>query len=1568
MANSLARWTNGRPVITVSELDQRSSISEWLVLGPYPFDTPNRFARALNIGETDAITVDPTGVERTVSPVEGQPHENAAVPNGFSYWERLSGEPQYSLAQRFPGHTQALAYAATYLHATEHERVVLRVRDWENGRRCLTQVFLDGVPIGNSGAPIVLNLDPGEHCLLLKIAGSSTGNTAWHIIAEMGWVQPLTESFGVGLIQPSGFWRGDEGTPRVEIDTVVVNTSRHADTIPAIVASQTGNGPASITRILEPGAATSVRLSAPIGANQPGAEVDITISAGETEIPAVISIPKLPDPGVIHVVEGFHCDPVWVSDQHHYNLVSLENVRQLVDACLANPAYRAFVHEIDYLKPFMDEYPDYRAVVFGLIQRGQISVGSSYNEPNENNCSGEGIIRNILYGHAYHRHFLGGDPLVYHAWDVFGHIPQLSQILAKSGLIGVIWSKHIYGFPPIFSHISPDGTAVPHIRTPYGWGTYSIDRLRETVQPLLAEKQSYGMKRHLVMDSGDFTSPSAWMVGHTDEMTDSYPPIVMTSPEDYLQGHVDDGAWFPRTSRNPSQYHIGTQHSRSEMKIANRLAENTLFAAEAWSTFASLMGATYPHLAVDKAWRQVLFGQHHDALTGTPCDTSYLDLMNGYREAIELAMETRDSAQQYIATGIEPSAKGTDVVVFNPLSWPRGGAIRVPVSEDAVSIEIRTDSGEVLPAKVIGNVAEVVVADVPAVGYTTITLTKKDQPGPKADSSNDDCIIENEYWRIKFDPARGGGIESLVDKDTGKEYIDADIGVGNDLAAFKEKGARTEASWEFWTTGERCFASDCAANVEIEKSGVGTIATITGMIGDIATYRRTVSLRSGRREIVSEVVLDDYRGRDDLFAVTTPVAVSGAMPVFEDRFCSVVARRGRRQFDYRTGGPNIPSECDIFPVYNWVEAGWSTRVDVGNESSMNLGMMGLIVPHDETTESTLEPLMAAFNHAGITCTPYYDDDDQARIDALQNDYPEFSQFENTMKRRLDDIPMAAQWMGICIDGRNPYVMDLKERLPERIRNRINHDMEERGWGMVIVEDDRVPDGWPPMPTILLCAYSSDEVHTVITKIGEDLARDGRILFESGCDFRAAPEPVDNCGLAMLTTGTGAASLEPDGTLTLFLTHTSDWSESHLSHHLIPEHRSMSFSYAFYPHTGSWRESDVVRAGYEFNNPLTVTLPENPTGKVPREQSFLTFDEGGVVVTAIKPAANPIARFENDEGNPSQHGVIVRAYESTGRGARGKLKLGRPIEKAFAASLMEQDRGEIEMDGSCVNWSLGPFSIETVRLVPDTDTWPDLESADLGRKAEAVQPVWCRSWSHNAGAHPLGYLPVGIFVEGDLPIENEGGNFPTVGRIRVSIVNNLTDSDINGTAELIIPDRWTALPTAIPYNLGPREHSVIDVTIALDGVPHVGLIKARLKHGGQVYQDVLEVGRRQDIVIGGGGGERLNRIDIEKERDLEWTVLRDGDDIVVRVTNPWWETLDAELTIVTPLEMWGEEAERFEIASVYPRTVGLNVPPHQNATVRFGITGGGGKKPTFWAWAKLAHHGKADYKPVPGTTA
>ncbi len=87
-----------------------------------------------------------------------------------------------------------------------------------------------------------------------------------------------------------------------------------------------------------------------------------------------------------------------------------------------------------------------------------------------------------------------------------------------------------------------------------------------------------------------------------------------------------------------------------------------------------------------------------------------------------------------------------------------------------------------------------------------------------------------------------------------------------------------------------------------------------------------------------------------------------------------------------------------------------------------------------------------------------------------------------------------------------------------------------------------------------------------------------------------------------------------------------------------------------PHAGDWREAGVVRRAAELNQPAFALIETFHEGPLPQHASFAADGEGDVVVTVVKGA---------EEGE----GVVVRAYESSGRDARATLTV---LDRTFGA--------------------------------------------------------------------------------------------------------------------------------------------------------------------------------------------------------------------------------------------------------------------------------------------------------------
>src|SRR4029077_6283005 len=183
----------------------------------------------------------------------------------------------------------------------------------------------------------------------------------------------------------------------------------------------------------------------------------------------------------------------------------------------------------------------------------------------------------------------------------------------------------------------------------------------------------------------DYSPPNKWLtLIHRDwARRYTWPKFISALPREFFDAvraeRKKTGRGFSPQTRDMNPIYTGKDVSFIDTKQAQRVAENTLLAAEKFGTIATLCGARFPAEAIDKAWRQLLFGAHHDGITGSESDQVYLDLVGGWREALGAGTSVLDSAIEHLAADIETAGDGQAVTVFNALSWSRTDIARAEV-------------------------------------------------------------------------------------------------------------------------------------------------------------------------------------------------------------------------------------------------------------------------------------------------------------------------------------------------------------------------------------------------------------------------------------------------------------------------------------------------------------------------------------------------------------------------------------------------------------------------------------------------------------------------------------------------------------------------------------------------------------------------------------------------------------------------------------------------------------------------------------------------------------------------
>ena len=421
------------------------------------------------------------------------------------------------------------------------------------------------------------------------------------------------------------------------------------------------------------------------------------------------------EPGwTMFMVSHFHYDPVWWNTQGAYTSEWREdppgqarqaNGFELVHAHLEmarrEPEYKFVLAEVDYLKPYWDTHPEDRADLRRFLAEGRVEVmGGTYNEPNTNLTGPETTIRNLVHGIGFQRDVLGADPATAWQLDVFGHDPQFPGMAADAGLTSSSWARgphHQWGpaqggdvermqFCSEFEWISPSGRGLlTHYMPAHysaGWwmdSSTSLDEAEDATYELFDELKRVALTRNVLLPVGtDYTPPNKWVTAiHRDWATRyTWPRFVCAIPREFfaaVRAELAERGCAPSPqTRDMNPIYTGKDVSYIDTKQANRAAENAVLDAERFAVFAGLMsGADYPQAAFAKAWVQLAYGAHHDAITGSESDQVYLDLLTGWRDAWELGRAARDNSLELLSSAVDIRHPEHSIVVWNTLTHQR---------------------------------------------------------------------------------------------------------------------------------------------------------------------------------------------------------------------------------------------------------------------------------------------------------------------------------------------------------------------------------------------------------------------------------------------------------------------------------------------------------------------------------------------------------------------------------------------------------------------------------------------------------------------------------------------------------------------------------------------------------------------------------------------------------------------------------------------------------------------------------------------------------------------------------
>lgn len=344
---------------------------------------------------------------------------------------------------------------------------------------------------------------------------------------------------------------------------------------------------------------------------------------------------------------------------------------------------------------------------------------------------------------------------------------------------------------------------------------YYPENIKKQVEAIINDQVDDFTTPHVIwMEGHDSSGPNIKTVQIIKDIRKIFPDInvVHSTLEDYaklLFESVDvsslkkvygerRSSQYDRRSGNMYGY---TTSARMYLKQKNFEAEKWIqFYAEPFNVFAALTGRDINDHYFDKAWDLIVQNSSHDSIGGCSLDQIHNDMMDRYRQAIEISKGVFERSVKHIVKNLNlKSVKDGNIflVAFNPNNYLRNETIEcfidIPKEFDAGDFNIYDLNGNKLEKQILNIIPSQPVLEqmidrpmyfdmmryhcyvylngVPEFGCKSFMIEPIKSDKIKIKNSEKGLanknVIENEYLKIKIN---SNGTFDLFDKLNKKEF------------------------------------------------------------------------------------------------------------------------------------------------------------------------------------------------------------------------------------------------------------------------------------------------------------------------------------------------------------------------------------------------------------------------------------------------------------------------------------------------------------------------------------------------------------------------------------------------------------------------------------------------------------------------------------------------------------------------------------------------------------------------------------------------------------------------------
>ncbi|MFF8905424.1 glycoside hydrolase family 38 N-terminal domain-containing protein [Streptomyces olivaceoviridis] len=384
-------------------------------------------------------------------------------------------------------------------------------------------------------------------------------------------------------------------------------------------------------------------------------------------------------------VPHFHWDREWYEPFQVFRHRLVTALDTVLETAEADPDFRFTVDgQLAAVEDYLEMRPENRDRLAALVGEGRLAIGPWLILLDEFLCSGETIVRNLQLGWAVAEGLGGAMPIGYLP-DMFGHIAQMPQILARAGIEHAALWRGVPGAVEghAFRWRAPDGSEV---RTEFLFDGYDngldlllvpdrIGRALGEYAEMTAER--WGGDPVLAMAGTDHSAPDPRLAAWLRRAAGPDRAITIATLDEYVRRHVRDEPVTVVTGELRS--HVrgnilpGVLSVRLGLKQRMAVAERTVDHAERVNALWSGRDDS-PFLSL--AWHKIIESTAHDSVVGSGTDETCTQVEARLAEAAQIARAVRDAALA------EPAARvpSDGHLVANPLPFPREALVEVEVA------------------------------------------------------------------------------------------------------------------------------------------------------------------------------------------------------------------------------------------------------------------------------------------------------------------------------------------------------------------------------------------------------------------------------------------------------------------------------------------------------------------------------------------------------------------------------------------------------------------------------------------------------------------------------------------------------------------------------------------------------------------------------------------------------------------------------------------------------------------------------------------------------------------------